>query len=415
MKVLVAEDDPLSLRVLTKALEEAHHDVQFVTTGAAALDVLLSAEAPTIALLDWMMPELDGLEVCRQVRSSVLKVRPYLIIVSAKTEKTEIVAGLDAGADDFISKPIWFEELLARMRVAERTINYQLELQKQIDKFESLAQRYSLLGEIVAQQLQRPTEPDALDDLAALEARPPPVAPTRPEQVWFDPGEIEALVPRALTDLGLSANPVIALPGERAAGVASFMAWTCFVDTGQNRWIDLVLEIDAKAASVVYQRALRRAPASPKEIVGFLDETHTVIGTALKAALQAKGCRMIAPLLSRALQRDLWDPALRIPAESQQCRFDLDGVTLDLVTVCYTSTPQPRPAGELQPQEILAEPYPAAAIPGGQLFPAGTALNRHSIEKIVQHAGPRAAASPLSVFTLSPTAQYFARIAGNRL
>jgi phosphoserine phosphatase RsbU/P len=414
MKVLVAEDDALSRRILTKVLEDSSYDVRAVESGAVALQVLQGTDAPTVALLDWMLPELDGVEVCRRLRSATSRVRPYLIIVSAKNQKHEIVAALDAGADDYIAKPICGEELLARMRVAERTIAYQLELQKQIEKFESLAQRYSLLGEIVAQQMQGPAGPEDLDALAALEAGPPQITPARPEQVWFVPGEIEALVPRALTDLGLSANPVLASPGERAAGVSAYMAWTSFVDTGQHRWIDLVLEIDAKAAAVVYQRALRRSAASPKEISGFLDETQTVIGATLKAALQAKGCVLIAPLLSRAHQRDLWDPALRIPAESLTFRFDLDGLRLDLAAVCYPCAPQVRAPVHLQPQEILAAPYPPDDPIGPPLFAAGTALNRHSIEQIARHAGARVDAPRLSVYGLSPIAQYFHRANGGR-
>jgi len=414
MKVLVAEDDALSRRILTKVLEDSSYDVRVVESGAVALQVLQGTDAPTVALLDWMLPELDGVDVCRRLRSATPRVRPYLIIVSAKNQKHEIVAALDAGADDYIAKPICGEELLARMRVAERTIAYQLELQKQIEKFESLAQRYSLLGEIVAQQMQGPAGPEDLDALAALEAAPPQIAPTRPEQVWFVPGEIEALVPRALTDLGLSANPVLASPGERAAGVSAYMAWTSFVDTGQHRWIDLVLEIDAKAAAVVYQRALRRSAGSPKEIAGFLDETQTVIGATLKAALQAKGCVLIAPLLSRAHQRDLWDPALRIPAESLTFRFDLEGVRLDLAAVCYPCAPQVRAPVHLQPQEILAAPYPPDDPVGPPLFAPGTALNRHSIEQIARHASARVDAPRLSVYGLSPIAQYFHRANGGR-
>jgi phosphoserine phosphatase RsbU/P len=145
MKILVADDDAVCRTILTNLLQKADHEVVPCVDGSSALTALLAPDAPPVAILDWMMPGLDGLEVCTKLRSANLKQRPYVIIQSARREKTDIVAGLDSGADDYLPKPLNSAELLARLRVAERTIGYQSELKQQIDEMELLIQRYNLL------------------------------------------------------------------------------------------------------------------------------------------------------------------------------------------------------------------------------------------------------------------------------
>lgn len=412
MKVLIAEDDRVSREILVKVLEKSHHDLQVVADGAAALSALLDTNGPLVALLDWVMPNLDGPEVCRKLRATAPVIQPYIIIVSSKFQTDEITTGLDAGADDFICKPFDPAELLARLRVAERIVGYQIALQKQLEQNESLGRRYTLLGEIVAQQLQPPVEVvERTDDpIAEAENAPPPLAPIKPPPTWFAPGEIEILVPRALTDLGLSAHSAVSASGERATGVASFLAWAGFLDLAHSRWIDLVIEIDPAAATLVYERAMRRKPQSTAEICNFLAETQTVISTALKSALGSKGCPLIAPLLTRAHQRDLWDPALRIPAESECFRFSLDGVFLDLAVVCYPCTPRNRSPWDLHLHEVLAGAYPLTRAAGHPpVAERGSVVTETVVRQIADCADRLQHEENVSVYELSPIARRFLR------
>lgn len=412
MKVLIAEDDRVSREILVRALENAHYEALVVADGSAALAALLDADGPLIALIDWVMPGLDGPEVCRQLRASAPPIQPYIIIVSSKFRTGEITTGLDAGADDFISKPFDPDELLARLRVAERIVGYQVALQKQLEQYDSLGRRYTLLGEIVAQQLQPPLESLDIpsDPIAEAENAPPPLAPAAPPPIWFAAGEIQSLVPRALTELGLSAHSTVAPLGERATGVASFITWAGFLDLEHNRWIDLVIEFDPTGATTVYERALRRKPQTPTEICGFLAETQTVIAAALKSALHSKGCDVISPLLTRAQQRDLWEPAIRIPAESERYRFDLDGIALDLAVVCYPCAPRPRSPWDLRLHEIIAAPYPLARTPGvPPVAERGAAISEHLVKQIANCADRMPREENVTVYELSPIAQRFHR------
>jgi diguanylate cyclase (GGDEF)-like protein len=122
MKILVAEDDEITLRLLQKTLEEAGYEVIAVSDGHEALDCLSSKVGPRLALLDWLMPGLNGLEVCREIRRHSEYPYIYMILLTARTSKQDVVKGLEAGADDYLTKPFDVEELKARLRCGERIL-----------------------------------------------------------------------------------------------------------------------------------------------------------------------------------------------------------------------------------------------------------------------------------------------------
>src|SRR4026207_1387300 len=114
MKVLVADDDALIRRLLLALLPKLGHEVEVVEDGHAALKALESSAPPAMAILDWVMPGVNGVEVCKRLRAHPGKSRPYVLLLSAKAEKQEMIVGLDAGADDYLVKPFDPMALLAR-------------------------------------------------------------------------------------------------------------------------------------------------------------------------------------------------------------------------------------------------------------------------------------------------------------
>jgi CheY-like chemotaxis protein len=103
-----------------------------VGDGAQAWKFLSTATAPTLAILDWMMPELDGPEVCRRVRAELPAANMYLLIVTAREGRSDVIAGLDAGADDYVIKPFDPEELRARVAVGVRVLGLQQKLAERV-------------------------------------------------------------------------------------------------------------------------------------------------------------------------------------------------------------------------------------------------------------------------------------------
>ena len=125
MHVLIAEDDPVSRRVLETTLFKWGYEVTTTCNGREAVEVLESDGAPKMAILDWMMPELDGVEVCRRIRAVPTTKPPYIMLLTARRNKEDIVTGLESGADDYVTKPFDFEELRARLRVGARMVTLQ--------------------------------------------------------------------------------------------------------------------------------------------------------------------------------------------------------------------------------------------------------------------------------------------------
>jgi two-component system cell cycle response regulator len=122
MRILVAEDDAISRTLLERTLQRAGYDVTAVADGAEALVELAKSDAPRMALLDWIMPEKDGVEVCRAVREHKEQAYTYLILLSSRESKQDIVRGLESGADDYLTKPFDIDELKARLRTGERIL-----------------------------------------------------------------------------------------------------------------------------------------------------------------------------------------------------------------------------------------------------------------------------------------------------
>ncbi len=122
MKILIADDEALSRRLLEKTLQRAGYDVLAVENGKRALEELSKLDGPRLALLDWIMPELDGPGVCRAIRKRSEQTYVYLVLLTSKGSKEETVLGLESGADDYLTKPFNSEELRARLRVGERIL-----------------------------------------------------------------------------------------------------------------------------------------------------------------------------------------------------------------------------------------------------------------------------------------------------
>jgi two-component system, cell cycle response regulator len=123
MRILVADDEAISRRLLQKTLERAGYEVVAVENGRLAQEELCRADGPRMALLDWEMPEVDGLGVCRAVRSHRDKTYVYMVLLTSKETSDDKVEGLRSGADDYLTKPFHPEELKARLRTGQRILH----------------------------------------------------------------------------------------------------------------------------------------------------------------------------------------------------------------------------------------------------------------------------------------------------
>ena len=125
MRILIAEDDFTSRTVLAGVLKKEGYDVTATVNGAMAWDALQQTDAPALVILDWVMPELNGLDVVRRIRALQTARPPYIIMLTIKGEKADIIAGLSAGANDYLAKPFDPGELHARVAVGRRMLEMQ--------------------------------------------------------------------------------------------------------------------------------------------------------------------------------------------------------------------------------------------------------------------------------------------------
>jgi len=130
VKVLLAEDSSVVRVLLKQVLTKWGYEIVFAEDGEAAWRVLERADSPRLALLDWMMPGPDGLELCQRVRKAAREPRVYIILLTGKDEQDDVVRGLSAGADDYLRKPFDNVELEARMRTGRRIVELEDELVK---------------------------------------------------------------------------------------------------------------------------------------------------------------------------------------------------------------------------------------------------------------------------------------------
>ena len=145
VKILIAEDEFTTRMMVQVCLENWGYRVESVTNGNEAWAILQKPDAPHIAILDWEMPGLDGVEVCRRTKEMEVASPPYIILLTARDSKTDIVRGFDAGADDYMTKPFNDNELRARVRVAERLVRTQSSLSESVAELKEALNQLEML------------------------------------------------------------------------------------------------------------------------------------------------------------------------------------------------------------------------------------------------------------------------------
>jgi two-component system, cell cycle response regulator len=165
--VLIAEDDAICRKILQTWLQNWGYQVIVADDGAKAWDILQQENAPQLLILDWVMPEIDGTELCRRVRERQQAPYQYILLVTANDDKQDVVRGLEAGADDYLTKPFDADELRARMRVGIRILALQEDLIQTREELRFQATHDALTGilsrgavlDLLQRELERAVRP----------------------------------------------------------------------------------------------------------------------------------------------------------------------------------------------------------------------------------------------------------------
>jgi len=144
VKILIADDSIVSRHLLEATLRKWGYDVMVACDGAEALELLQREDAPSLIILDWMMPGMTGVEVCRRIRQRDSEPYTYILLLTSKSQKEDLIEGMDAGADDYITKPFDQNELQVRLRAGTRLVDLQVQLLKAREDLRDQATRDSL-------------------------------------------------------------------------------------------------------------------------------------------------------------------------------------------------------------------------------------------------------------------------------
>jgi DNA-binding response OmpR family regulator len=356
MKILLADDDEISRKIIASFLARFGYESVVVQNGAEAWEILQSPQAPPLAICDWMMPRMTGPEVCARLRAIQQPVRTYVILLSSRNTKLDIVKGLDAGADDYLVKPCDLTELQARLRVALRALKYEEKLRKTIAEYDALIRRHTMLGEMASQQVAAQSAPASA-----------PVAAPAPAAAALNFGE---LLSAALREIGLGQAQLAT--STEPPGAADFSVVLPAYVKRDAEWVDLRLDITRGGAHALCRAVLRRSANSEHELLGVLAEAvHLLLGArALTAAKQALGLVPVLPPV--AARSDVLPKPTGAPA--QRFSITLPELTVQAARFNSPAVVKRKSLRHLQPGDLVVEAVRVAGQADEVLFSPGEVI-----------------------------------------
>lgn len=372
MKILLADDDEISRKIIASFLARFGYESLVVQNGAEAWEILQTPQAPPLAICDWMMPRMTGPEVCARLRALKQPVRTYVILLSSRNSKLDIVKGLDAGADDYIVKPCDLTELQARLRVALRALNYEAQLRKTIAEYDALIRRHTMLGEMAGQQVaaQAAVQPAGPTGIVV------PAAPVAPAAA----PDLGAVLCEAVREIGLGQAQLDFNPAP--AGAADFSVLLPAYVKRDAAWVDARLDITRGGAHALCRAVLRRSANSEHELLGVLAEAvHLLLGArSLAPAKQALGLVPVLPpvaVRSDALPRSTSGPGRRFALK-------LPDLVIQASLLSTPAVVKNKSVAQLQPGDLVVAAARAAGQGEHAVLSAGELITAHRLGALAE-------------------------------
>jgi phosphoserine phosphatase RsbU/P len=279
-KVLVAEDSLTQRKLLMALLKQLSLEPIEAHDGTEALDHLLRPDGPRLALIDWEMPGFSGVEVCKKVREANLSIRPHLILVTGRSERSDVVLALEAGADDYLTKPPHPAELQARVQVGLRNVTLQHELKQRIEQLEGTLRRLEVVSGVAAQSAGK---------TAAIAARRE--GSLRPELEVLD--AVRALPQRFASVLStFRVTPTV-------PEVAELWAHLSLALPSQGAWLDVTLEVSRRLAGAAFNRLSGNIATSDQSLLDGVADVLTLVMRGFHEQLEELGIAVLKPLPAR--------------------------------------------------------------------------------------------------------------------
>ena len=376
MNVLIAEDDPTARAVLAAAFKKLGHTPKLALDGAQALEEAFKEPYPEIIVLDWVMPGMSGLDITKHIRekAETLPFRPYIIILTAKKEKHEVAQALNEGADDFISKPPNVVELMARLQVAARLLEHEIELQTTIKNLRLMVKKYGTANKDETQETTSPT--------GATKT------------------ETQILIAKALEESKISAAPIKLEPTLENP----ILIWDTILLPKLEVWIEIIIGMSKKTAHKIFahiqEKELGKEPPSKTEIEKIFAGITNNIRKTTQSRLQEIGVETTFPF---TFTQKFGGMKKR---EDSQDYFYCTPQGPIHVNVNYTRCPKrAKPLQAVNTLELLPEGYPHNSP--AKIINAGTVVDQNLKQTIRQYAKARSNLSDVIVIEPTETTKWF--------
>lgn len=361
-KVLLIEDCAPERNHTVALLTRAGFSVTPVETAEAALDLIqeLGDESPPVLVVDWELPKINGMQLVMLLRGMEFRLRPYVMMLTSRAQTGSVVAALNRGADDYVTKPIIESELVSRLRVADRTVTIQRNLVERAEVLEAQLQR--------ALARDRPTEVPASSEGGALAGgKSVPVPPH------------EAVLESALQILEKLHLPVGRLFAIEESPSEGLVVWTGLAIPKLSCWLDICLVVPDEVAAAMVSRVVREDVISDSG--DWLVELIALIRSQLRKNLGGQDLASVTSVVSRTYRgwpHPLLDDDGRV--RTQQFQLELDCGPIVLAVGTSGADPRRIAVGDLVPGLFLAEAIRATRQPGLTLAKGGTVVTRQLIE-----------------------------------
>jgi CheY-like chemotaxis protein len=402
-RILVADDDQTTTQLLERILKKAGYDVILAADGNEAWRVLQRDDAPKVAILDWMMPGRTGVEVCGKLRETTEDIRTYVILATAKGKKKDIITALDAGADDYIIKPIDRGELLARLRVAERTLGLQHQLLKDIEELQSVLRRNNLLGEIVRNMRGSKLE----DDLPVGEQDCTAETSGFSDRVAAlgTMAQIGGILVDTLQNMGVCLS-CADTSKKRVSSV--FAGWSAVILQREGVWLDFKIETDRATASELYHTLTGKSANSDAELMDVLGELLSMTVENLRTAFSQEEIETAAPYLPRVKYRRQFSELPPTQGRCQRYDFSGSGLAINLSVIEQPARVAKKTVNRLRPLDVLVDAvYQRQADDMVLLLSEGIVLDMRYIQKLFDFLRSQKKDFQVSIIEPSPLTKIF--------
>ncbi len=358
MKILIAEDDAITGQFLKIILNKVGYDTILAINGNQAWEILQQEDPPKLAIFDWMMPGISGVELCKKLRATNEIIRTYIILLTAKTAKNDVIAGLKAGANDYMTKPFNRIELIARLKVGEHSLDLQSQLIQRIQNLEEVVRRNHLLGQALRNQSKSKTR-------------------SLPNNCGMD-----HILMKTLNEMGVKSLKVRNETTVDNELKPHYVAWTSLYQVQNSISIDLKIEISEASAKALYTKIVKDAKLSEENILDIMSEVLNMTLANYKTVFEKNGIQILTPFIPKAMTVAKFPAIVYEKENSKEFYFEGQDISFKLEVIEQSTPVERKSLNKLRTLEVVAEPV---CWPGNKdriILNTGILLNEYYILKL---------------------------------